>query len=69
MTEQKREHINVNNSGDGEHTYVNKQKYREALEKIRDDAEQVVLRDGHAIPQDIYILTRRIFIRACEALK
>src|SRR5579884_1027602 len=42
---------------------------REAMEEIRKDAEQVVLRDGHALPKDVYILTRRIFVKASEALK
>ena len=42
---------------------------KKRLEDIRSDAEQVVLRDAYAIPQDVYILTRRIFVKLSEILK
>lgn len=39
------------------------------MQQIRDDSEQIVLRDGTELPRDVYVLTRRIFVKASEALK
>lgn len=48
---------------------VRLKRYQAVLESIAEDAEQIVLRDGHALPADVYTLTRRIFMNVNEALK
>ena len=38
------------------------------VESAWEDAQQIVLRDGHALPADVYALTRRVFIKLSQAL-